>query len=607
MEQIIEPTFDPERDFYIGRSNCRREVILYGDYTSPVCRRLRDILRRIAEHLSEHVVYVYRQFPGAGSVTAERAARAAIAAGLQGKFWEMHQALFQRGQSLDLEDILRLAGKIGLNKKTFECDLGSRAVTTHLAKDRRAAEEAGISQTPTLLIEGRRYVGSWDELSILDAIEQPLGYRVERASQRFFGWASSGGLVLVLASLAALLIANLGYSDAYQAISDTSFSIAFGEVSFALSLQDWINDGLMTIFFLIVGIEIKRELISGDLSELSNAMLPIIGALGGMAIPAVIYATLNWNGPAAHGWGVPMATDIAFTVGLMALLGRRVPNSLKIFVSALAIADDLGAIVVIALFYGDGLHLQPMAGAVACLVAMATLNRVRVYRLAPYLILGVVLWAFILDSGLHATLAGVLTAAMIPSRRPANLGEVAAQATMIARNAEQGGKASSRAVRLLENASARIREPSHHLQRALENWTNFLILPFFAFFNTGVVLSGSNFSLLSPEVIGVVLGLTLGKPLGIFVACWIATRMGWAQLSSEISWSALIGAACLAGVGFTMSVFIATAAFTGPELASIKLAVLLASSASALVGITILYAAADASTLGEKPASRATR
>lgn len=601
MTDNAEPAVDPERDFHLGRADSGREVVLYGEYTSPACRRLRDILRRIAERLSDRIVYVYRQFPEPGDATAERAARAAIAAGQQGRFWEMHQALFQRGQGLSAGEIRELADQIGLEADRFTREMESEEVEAHLARDRQSAQTAGVTRTPTLLIEGRPYLGSWDELSILEAIERPLGFRVERASQRFFGWAASGGFVLVLASLAALIAVNTGFADLYETLTGMPFALMLGDAVFSLSLKDWINDGLMTVFFLIVGIEIKRELVSGELSSLSNAMLPIIGAIGGMVVPAGIYLLLNWGEPTQHGWGVPMATDIAFTIGLMALLGRRVPNSLRIFVSALAIADDLGAIVVIALFYGHGLHFAPLAAGVACLVVMALLNRARVYRLAPYLVLGVLLWALVHASGLHATLAGVLTAAMIPSRPAAKLGEVAAQAKVIADTTERDAADpeseadTGRALGILENAIAQMREPGHHLQRALENWTNFLILPLFAFFNTGILLAGSAFSPFAPQVSGVILGLVVGKPLGIFAACWIATRLGWARLSSEISWLALLGAACLAGVGFTMSIFIATAAFSGPALSSVKLAVLLASTVSALLGIAILQAAGRAS------------
>ncbi len=596
MRRRTQTDFDPGRDFHLGDAECERAVILYGDYTSNACRRLRDILRRIADRQDGKIVYIYRQDPEQGNATAERAARAAIAAGLQGMFWDMHQVLFRRGQGFTPEDLMDLADEIGLDSERFEHDLTSSEVRDHLARDREFARAADVARTPTLFIEGEHYLGAWDELSIMEAVERPFGFRVERASQRFFGWAASGGLLLVLATLAALLVANTGLHDAYETFRHTELALSFGQARFGLSVEAWINDGLMTIFFLIVGIEIKREIVSGELSDISSAMLPLIGALGGMVVPALIFAGLNAGGPAAHGWGVPMATDIAFTLGLMALLGRRVPNSLKVFVAALAIADDLGAIVVIALFYGEGLNVVPMFAALGCVVLMALLGRVRVYALAPYLVLGLVLWIFVHASGLHATLAGVLTALLIPARRTANVTEVAAQATVIADTVDpevetRRDKIAEYAVSALEQAITRLREPGHHLQHALENWTNFLILPLFAFFNTGVLLVGSGFAPLAPESLGVMLGLVLGKPLGIFASCWIAVRMGWAQLSSEIGWLQFLGAGCLAGVGFTMSIFIATAAFSGPQLGAVKLAVFLGSVASALIGSALIVLA----------------
>ncbi|WP_324753330.1 Na+/H+ antiporter NhaA [Roseovarius sp. Pro17] len=591
-------SFDADRDFYLGEPGCDHAVVLYGDYTSNACRRLRDILRRISDRQDGKVVYIYRQYPEAGNADADRAARAAVAAGSQGKFWEMHQALFRRRQRFTAKGIKKLAKEIELDIAQFQKDLTSDAVKAHLAEDRETATAVDVQRTPTLFIEGQPYSGAWDELSIMDAVERPFGYRAERASQRFFGWAASGGLLLVLATLAALIVANSGLHDFYEKLRLTIFAIEFGDARFGLSVEAWINDGLMTIFFLIVGIEIKRELVSGELSDLSSAMLPIVGAIGGMVAPALIYTAFNTGGPAAHGWGVPMATDIAFTLGLMALLGKRVPNSLRVFVAALAIADDLGAIVVIALFYGHGLYAMPMLGALGCIVAMAMLGRVRVYALLPYLILGLILWMFIHASGLHATLAGVLTAMLIPARQPANVKEVAAQATAIADAVEpERGLARENiaeyGVNAIETAITRLREPGHHLQHALENWTNFLILPLFAFFNTGVLLAGSNFTPLAPEALGVMLGLVIGKPLGIGIACWAAIRLGWAQLSSEINWQHFVGAGFLAGVGFTMSIFIATAAFEGTQLGAIKLAILLGSVASAIIGMTILIFAAS--------------
>ncbi|MCF3933396.1 Na+/H+ antiporter NhaA [Acuticoccus sp. M5D2P5] len=596
MEIGRPPRFDPDHDFYRGDLGAKVELIEYGDYASPYSFRVHKILRRISDRFGSQTVFVFRQALSNADPNAceETITRAAIAAGRQGLFWEMHTAIFDKRDARPTdEEIGEIAASIGLDVDRFWRDVGSEETTRHLEIDRRSGEAAGVVVTPTLFVSGERYLGAWDELAILEAIERPFGERIRSARDRFFGWAASAGFVLVLATLAALVAVNIGLAEPYERLRETAFALSFGDRTFSLPLEVWINDGLMTVFFLLVGIEIKREIVNGELADLSTALLPIVGALGGMVAPALVYTAFNFGGDAAHGWGIPMATDIAFTLGLMALLGSRVPNALKVFVSALAIADDLGAIVVIAIFYGGTIHVVPLLVSAAILIVMALLNRGRVYALAPYLILGVILWAAIFASGLHATLAGVLTAALIPSRRTANIAGVAAQASAIFElenrlQNDERGEVSHRAIGVLENALARLREPGHHLQRALESWTNYTILPLFAFFNTGVVMAGAHFSPLAPESLGVMLGLFLGKPVGIVLACLIAVKFGWARLSPDVTWPHMVGAGCLAGVGFTMSIFIATAAFADGQLAAVKLAILLGSLASAVLGMVIL-------------------
>ncbi len=349
----------------------------------------------------------------------------------------------------------------------------------------------------------------------------------------------------------------------------------------------------MALFFLIVGIEIKRELVDGELSTLSSAALPLIAAIGGMLVPAAVYALVNWGEPTIKGWGIPMATDIAFTLGILALLGDKIPTSLKVFVSALAIADDLGAIIVIAVFYGHGFQMDQFLFACLVFSFMITLNIGRVYTPTPYLILGAILWYFTHESGLHATLAGVLTAIAIPSRPSAQIKGVALQASRIfayeLRNPDK--PAGTGSVLGLQSIIDRLRDPGFHLQHVLESWSNFLILPLFAFFNTGIIIIGASFSLLQPEVLGVILGPLIGKPLGIFVFVYIAVKLGLARLPAEINWTQILGAGLLCGVGFTMSIFISSAAFQGEQLQSVKLAVLLASVLAAILGTIVLMKA----------------
>jgi NhaA family Na+:H+ antiporter len=320
-----------------------------------------------------------------------------------------------------------------------------------------------------------------------------------------------------------------------------------------------------------------------------------------MIIPALLYMFINYNGEGTHGWGVPMATDIAFTLGLMALLGSKVPWALKAFITALAVFDDLGAILVIALFYGHGFHINAFIVALIIIGIMGFLNYSKVYSKTIYIVLGIILWFFIYQSGLHATLAGVITAILIPSRRKGNLVGIAAQANVIfnqeivniknSDNDQESIRHSS--LESIYKALDRLTGPREKLEHSLEGVVNYTILPLFAFFNTGILLVGAHFNLLTPINFGIVIGLCIGKPLGIVGFCWLASKFNLATLSNEISWPQLIGVACLAGVGFTMSIVVASAAFESEVLNGAKLSILIASALSAVLGILILKRAVN--------------
>lgn len=587
--------FNPDRDILFGEADGRADLVWYLDFCDPMSRRIRDVLRRTVDRFGTGNARLATRFlPSSdASLGGEIAARAAIAAFRQLYHVGMNQLLFDHDAPFDEAVVVELATELELDIDQFRADLFSPATDAQLEEDRITAAELGVETTPALFIDGREYHGAWDETSLMEAIQKPIGVRMSLASTDFFRWAASAGLVLVLATLAALLVANMGGHDWYEHLRETVIGISFGLSSFELSLEAWINDGLMAFFFLLVGIEIKREMVDGELSDMQRASLPILGAIGGMVVPAGIYLALNWGLPTEKGWGIPMATDIAFTLGIMALLGDKVPTSLKVFVSALAIADDLGAILVIAIFYGHGFDTSMFVAAIAVFALMLVLNRSRIYARTPYLILMVFLWFFIHESGLHATLAGVLTAAAIPSRRSANVDGIAAQTAMIfqSRMNNPDSPISHGALSSLQLAIDRLRDPGFHLQAALENWSNFMILPLFAFFNTGILIFGSSFSVMAPESLGVILGLLIGKPLGIFLIVFVSVKLGFARLSSEINWTQLIGAGFLAGVGFTMSIFIGSAAFEGAQLESVKLAILLASALAAVIGSVILIKA----------------
>ncbi|WP_212751957.1 Na+/H+ antiporter NhaA [Roseovarius arcticus] len=586
---------DPSRDFTAGSVNGRSKLVWYVDYTFNYTSVVRDIMRAAAQDLyQDQAVVAFRQAPCANqSDQRDLTARAAVAAGWQGNYLDMHSALLEHSGEIEKQDVERMAQEIGLDVKRFRADFRSDETWDRVTQDRAAAKKAGLEDHSGLIIDGRIYQGAWDEASLMEALEKPLGHRIMRAGAEFQNWAASAGMALILATFSALIMVNVGFDAAYERLRDLIISIGIGEATFALSAQAWVNDGLMAVFFLLVGIEIKREFVDGELSELSKASLPLLGAIGGMAAPALIYLAFNWDHPSAHGWGVPMATDIAFTLGILALLGDRIPPALKVFITALAIADDLGAILVIAVFYSEGINAEPLLIAGGGFATMLVMNRVKVYARAPYLILGVVLWFFVHESGLHATLAGVLTAAAIPSRRTGNIAGAAAQTSALFDRELRVAKTSpatvsSRSLHLLQQALDRLREPGYHLQHALEGWSNFLILPLFAFFNTGIVFYGKSFDVTTPEVLGVMAGLIIGKPLGIVFICWLAVKTGIVDLPSGMTWRHMIGGGCLAGIGFTMSIFIATAAFDGAAVNSVKLAVLIASVIAATIGALIL-------------------
>ncbi|MGE0351934.1 MAG: Na+/H+ antiporter NhaA [Gemmatimonadales bacterium] len=385
-----------------------------------------------------------------------------------------------------------------------------------------------------------------------------------RLLQEFFRLESAGGLALMATAVLAMAVANSPLAGGYSALLSTPLEIRLGALAIAKPLLLWINDGLMAVFFLLVGLELKREVLAGHLASLRQASLPLFAALGGMAGPALVYIAINRGDPVAlRGWAIPAATDIAFALGILSLLGRRVPPALKALLLSIAIFDDLGAIVVIAVFYTAELSLAALATAGALLLGKLVLNRARVMRPAAYLLLGVPLWVAVLKSGVHATLAGVAVAAFIPLRNPSG--------------GEDGGLAS----------------PLEHLEHALHPWVAFGILPAFAFANAGVSLAGLSFAqLLHPLPTGIALGLFAGKQVGILATSWLAIRLGAASLPGGVRWPTLYGMSLLCGIGFTMSLFIASLAFDPGSEAIQRLArlgILTGTALSGLAGYAVLH------------------
>ncbi len=416
--------------------------------------------------------------------------------------------------------------------------------------------------------------------------------------QEFAGTGALGGIVLLACTIVALAWANSPWGGAYVALWRTPLDVGVAGHPLRLSLQGWINDALMALFFLLVGLEMKRELLVGELASPRNAMLPVAAAVGGMALPALVYLALNAGGDGVRGWGIPMATDIAFALGVLALLGPRVPPSLKIFLVALAIVDDLGAVLVIAGFYTTAIHVPALALAGAVLAALAVLNRARVHALPPYLALGVVLWIAVHESGVHATLAGVLLALAIPVRTRIDADEFSARVDRIMdefRRGETGDRrvltsdAQQDALHALGGEASAVTPPLLRLEHALHGTVSFGIMPLFALANAGVRVDTFAAAVASPVAWGVALGLVVGKTIGITLFAWLAVRAGVATAPARAGWRGVYAASWLGGIGFTMSLFVTGLAFGDGELAAIaKAGVLAASAIAGIVGYVLL-------------------
>lgn len=383
-----------------------------------------------------------------------------------------------------------------------------------------------------------------------------------RTIAKFIQWESAGGIILMITAALALIISNSSFNQYYNDFLSLKFSISLGDFALSKPVILWINDGFMAIFFLLVGLEIKREFIQGELSSISQASLPAAAAIGGMLVPALIYVYVNYGDAyALKGWAIPAATDIAFALGVLSILGSRVPSSLRVFLTAIAILDDIGAIIIIALFYTAELSLVSLVLAFCCIVILFALNRAKVCKFTPYAIVGAIMWVCVLKSGIHATLAGVVLAMAYPINDP--------------KNPE--------------------RSPLREMEHAIHPWVAFAILPLFAFANAGVSFKGLTFAtLLEPIPLGIALGLFLGKQCGIFASTWLFIKCKLAKLPQGATWGSIYGVSLLCGIGFTMSLFIGTLAFqdgSGMYHAWLRLGVLLGSITSAIVGFLVLWAA----------------
>ena len=424
--------------------------------------------------------------------------------------------------------------------------------------------------------------------------------RVVRAFEEFVSSQAFSGVLLVICTLIALVWANSHYGHFYDALNQTKVGFSVGSFGLYKSVKHWVNDGLMAIFFLLVGLEIKREILVGELSSWRRALLPVVAALGGMLVPAIIFALLNHHDPGAlKGWAIPMATDIAFALGILSLLGKLVPRSLFVLLSAIAIVDDLGAVIVIAAFYGHGLNWLYLGCAAVCLCILIGFNVLGVRKLSPYLLIGLVLWFFIFKSGVHATIAGVLLAFTIPARLGhtdmtvgEDLKQLLQQFLTVQGSGPVGQGTRAAILQAIEGVLHVLETPLQRLEHALHYPVTYLIIPIFVLLNAGVHLaagSGVWLILLQTLTLGIILGLILGKVIGIFGASFIVVKMRWVRLSDDVSLQQILPLSLIAAIGFTMSIFVSELAYTsGQQIMMAKIGILVASLIAACLGYILM-------------------
>ena len=442
---------------------------------------------------------------------------------------------------------------------------------------------------------------------------QAVARKLTGSIEKFLHIEAASGVILLVMAVIALIWANSPWSASYEHVLHAPIAVGFGDYVFSKSVHFWINDILMIIFFFVVGLEVRRELFEGELSTPRRAALPAAAAIGGMLVPAVIYLVINAGSPSISGWGTPMATDIAFAVGVLALLGRRVPAALRVLLLALAIIDDIGAILIIALFYSSGIELAGLGVAAGAVAAVIVMQRLGIRRPILYVAPGVVLWAGMLWAGIHPTIAGVILGLLTPVRSWFGQSGFVAEAEQVIERVREGNGQDGELLAELVHLDLARREavpPVTRLEAALHPWVAFVIMPLFALANAGVVFDGLNFGSgdASLILIGITAGLVIGKPLGVIVFSWIVVKLGWATLPRGVSWAGISVVGFVAGIGFTMALFIGSLAFADPaSLGVAKLAVLVASGIAGVIGLAIGFRFLSATNIGAVSATDAER
>lgn len=593
----LEVPVDTSRDHVLGGPDAQFALVEYGSYACGYCHAAHDVVANLRERFGPRLQYVFRHLPLTNRTPATRAAQLAeYASQTEGRFWDVHNALMERDPQFDESELDTLATQLGIPPVAARDPAARKAADARVRQDALGGMHSGARVTPTFFINGRRYEGSWDEGALAEALESTVGHRVRTAVLDFARWAPSAGVLLLLATVLALVLTNQGTGAAFQAFWQSSLGIRLGAREFALPVLDWVNHGLLSVFFLVVGLEIKREFTVGRLASRQAAILPVAAAAGGMLAPALIYVALTPAG-LTHGWGLTIATDTAFAVALLVLLGDRVPVDLRVFLTAAVIVDDLVAIAVVALFYAKAISLPYLAAAALVTGLLVLINRWNFYRALPYAALGVLLWFFLHEAGVHATLAGVVLAVVTPARPPANLRALMAQAQLIFdtdgvphAGAPERHTLSAEAMHALDAIHDRMESPADRLLRAAEPWSSYVVLPVFALANAGLAWSAGILDGHLRLVLAIVLGLVVGKPLGITAGAWIAVRLEVAAKPEAYTWRQLLGAGALGGIGFTMSLFIAGQAFPGAaDFAAAKVAIFLASLLAGTLGFLLLW------------------
>jgi len=593
----LDPPVDPERDHSLGEDGAEMTLVEYGSYSCPSCQAVHGVVADLRDRFGERMRYVFRHRPLPENKEAHRAAEIAeFAAKTRNDFWQVHDALMKRGPALEEKDLAEVAAEFDLHLREDSENGAIQAARAKVENDVQSARRSGVIITPTFFINGRRYEGPWDENTLADAMLGTLGHRIHTAALDFVRWGPSAGFLLLLMSVLAVVCANSPLGPAFERLWGVPLGFRLGSGQIVLSLLNWINHALLAVFFLVVGLEIKREFTVGHLSTFRSGALPVIGAVGGIVLPIAIYLLLAPAGRLSAGWGVPIATDTAFAIALMVLLRERVPVELRVFFTAAVIIDDLVAIGIIAIFYTESISVNYLIACGALTILLVALNRSGIYSVLPYAVTGAALWFCLQEAGVHATLAGVILALVTPTLPPTNLGALMAQAeailqveTRLSKERVMRHGLSEPALRALDSIYGRIESPADKLLRSMEPWSSYAVLPIFALANAGVVLSLGVFKTHSWLMLAIILGLVIGKPLGIFFGSWIAVRLRVAIKPDEYSWRQLLGAGALGGIGFTMSLFIAGEAFPDPgDFAAAKIAIFIASLVAGLVGALIL-------------------